>query len=396
MHVAIQMFVALAVSAAGVIPYPYGRIADKACHDDPLQMPADSNAVELIEEGARFFESLLEDISSAKESINMECFKFLDDSTGRMVRDAIVAKAREGVKVRLIVENVSHPFQSKSFYEQMRQAGVHVLYATDLYQSLDLILRRINNREHRKTIIIDDRIVSTGGMNLTVQYLSEWADVHLRIEGPVVARFARKFYDYWHELGGEYPPSRVEVPPAAGGITVQALSGGPGMTSIPDGIMQALESARDYIWFETGYLSPPDELLEALGKAAGRGVDVRILISEHVDIRMCDFLNEYYMKKALESGVRVFLYQPCFNHSKTIVCDDCFCAAGSANLVIRSMYINYEHYTFMYDRDFALEMKRMHIEREKDCRELTLEETEGWSPWRRFMQRVVNLIHPLV
>ena len=123
---------------------------------------------------------------------------------------------------------------------------------------------------------------------------------------------------------------------------------------------------------------------------------MRLLISERVDIHFADFLNEFWLKKALERGVRVFLYQPCFNHSKTIVCDDEFCAVGSANIVIRSMYVNYENYTFIYGRDYALKMKQMHIEREKDCRELTLEEANGWNWWRRFRQCFANIIHPLM
>ena len=391
--------IALAAFAAGRlsaydIPFPYNRIAAVPAVD-PVQMPVDSNDVELIADGPRMFESLLEDIAAARVCINMECYKLLDDETGRLVRDAVMAKAREGVTVRLIVENVTHFTQNKAFYEDMRAAGVRVLYATDMYQPLESILKGINNREHRKTIIIDDRIVSTGGMNLTAKYYYDWADVHLRIVGPVAASYARLFYDYWHFLGGELPP-RVEVPPAAGDVTVQPVNGGPGLSYIPDGIIRALDSAQDYIWFQTGYFSPSDGILEALGRAAARGVDVRLLSSERVDIRFADYLNEFWLKKALELGVRVFLYQPCFNHSKTIVCDDEFCAVGSANLVIRSMYINYENYTFMYGRDYTLKVKDLHLQRERDCRELTLDEARHWSPWRRFLQRVANIIHPLM
>jgi cardiolipin synthase len=394
----ITIIAALTISTAARaydIPFPYNRIAN-ASAENPTLAPVDSNDVELITSGERFFGSLLEDIASAKTCINMECYKFLDDETGRMVRDAIVAKAREGVTVRVVIENVTHFTQPLKFYEDMRAQGVRILYATDMYRPLEPIIREINNREHRKTTIIDDRIVSTGGFNLTEKYLADWTDIHLRITGPAAASYARLFYNYWHYLGGEVPPSEIEVPAAAGDVTVQPLTGGPGLSYIPDGIIKALDNAQDYIWFQTGYFSPPDNILEALGRAAARGVDVRLMISERVDIRFADFLNEYYLKKALEKGVKVYLYQPCFNHSKTIVCDDEFCAVGSANIVIRSMYVNYENYTFIYGRDYTLKMKQMHLEREKLCRQLTLEEADGWSRWRRFLQRVANIIHPLV
>ncbi len=394
----ITIVVALAICTAARaydIPFPYSRIAN-VVSADPLLVPVDSNDVELITTGARFFESLLDDIAGAKVSINMECYKFLDDETGRMVRDAIVAKAHEGVKVRVVIENVTHFTQPLKFYEDMRAEGVHILYATDMYRPLEPIIKELNNREHRKTTIIDDRIVSTGGFNLTEKYLADWTDIHLRITGPVAASYARLFYNYWHYLGGELPPMHIDVPAPAGDVTVQPVTGGPGLSYIPDGIIKALDNAKDYIWFQTGYFSPPDNILEALGRAAARGVDVRLLISERVDIHFADFLNEYWLKKALERGVKVYLYQPCFNHSKTIVCDDEFCAVGSANIVIRSMYVNFENYTFIYGRDYALKMKQMHIEREKDCRELTLEEANGWNWWRRFRQRFANIIHPLM
>ncbi len=179
--------------------------------------------------------------------------------------------------VRVVIENVTHFTQPLKFYEDMRAQGVRILYATDMYRPLEPIIREINNREHRKTTIIDDRIVSTGGFNLTEKYLADWTDIHLRITGPAAASYARLFYNYWHYFG-----------------------------------------------------------------------------------------------------------------------DDEFCAVGSANIVIRSMYVNYENYTFIYGRDYTLKMKQMHLEREKLCRQLTLEEADGWSRWRRFLQRVANIIHPLM
>lgn len=394
----------LAVSAVGIdvtkasdyiIPEPFNQIAD-IISEDPLQVPVDGNDVELIVDGWRFFDSLLEDIAGAEECINLECYKLLDDPTGRLVRDAVIAKAREGVVVRLVVENITHPFTPKSFFDAMTDAGVQVRYATDTNLPLTTFVKNFNNREHRKTVIIDDKIVSTGGMNLSVKYLHDWADVHLRITGPVAANYAGLFYQYWESLGGNDVPESVEVPPVAGNVMVQAVNGGPGRSYLPDGIIKALDTAQDYIWLETGYFSPEKDLLEAMGRAAARGVDVRLMLSERVDIRLADFINEYYYEKALEMGVRVYLFKPCFNHSKTIVCDDEFCAAGSANLVIRSMHINYENCAFIYGRDFTLQMKQMHLDREKDCREITLEDTANWSMWRRLLQRIVNLIHPLL
>ena len=437
------------------------------------------NDVEIITEGKRKFELLSQDILQARESIHMEYFHFGNDKGSRAIKELLMQKAREGVKVRFINENIANFPISSKYYDDMREAGVEVVRFTNPRAHLFDLVTTLNYRNHRKIVVIDGKIGYTGGMNINDHYFEHWRDTHMRLTGKAVASLQYAFMDSWLTGGGtidrpmlEYYPMAKELPSSAttsGGSTASLRSAPPLATlrsapvpplnvprvavvspsrvvadgrpndsehsdsgslrgtplSPPRGcrwvdvlrskLMQivpdepdlplpmllysyewAITHAKKYIWFQTPYFVPPEPVLDAMKIAALTGVDIRLMLPEVADNFITRPANRAYYEEILGAGVRIFLRQGEFIHSKTFVCDDYLSSIGSANMDARSFGINYEINTYIYDEEAALKNKAIFEKDLEKCRELTLEE---WSrrPWyKRLLESVIRLFAPLL
>ena len=401
------------------------------------------NDVEIITEGKRKFELLSQDILQARESIHMEYFHFGNDKGSRAIKELLMQKAREGVKVRFINENIANFPISSKYYDDMREAGVEVVRFTNPRAHLFDLVTTLNYRNHRKIVVIDGKIGYTGGMNINDHYFEHWRDTHMRLTGKAVASLQYAFMDSWLTGGGtidrpmlEYYPMAKELPSSAttsGGSTASLRSAPPLATlrsapvpplNVPrvavvsparvvaDGrpnesehsdsgslrgtLLSPPRHAKKYIWFQTPYFVPPEPVLDAMKIAALTGVDIRLMLPEAADNFIARPANRAYYEEILGAGVRIFLRQGEFIHSKTFVCDDYLSSIGSANMDARSFGINYEINTYIYDEEAALVNKTIFEEDLKQCRELTLEE---WSrrPWyKRLLESVIRLFAPLL
>ena len=437
------------------------------------------NDVEIITEGKRKFELLSQDILQARESIHMEYFHFGNDKGSRAIKELLMQKAREGVKVRFINENIANFPISSKYYDDMREAGVEVVRFTNPRAHLFDLVTTLNYRNHRKIVVIDGKIGYTGGMNINDHYFEHWRDTHMRLTGKAVASLQYAFMDSWLTGGGtidrpmlEYYPMAKELPSSAttsGGSTASLRSAPPlatlrsapvpplnvprvavvsparvvadgrpndsehsdsgslrgtplspprgcrGVDVLRSKLMQivpdepdlplpmllysyewAITHAKKYIWFQTPYFVPPEPVLDAMKIAALTGVDIRLMLPEAADNFIARPANRAYYEEILGAGVRIFLRQGEFIHSKTFVCDDYLSSIGSANMDARSFGINYEINTYIYDEEAALVNKTIFEEDLKQCRELTLEE---WSrrPWyKRLLESVIRLFAPLL
>ena len=446
------------------------------------------NDVEIITEGKRKFELLSQDILQARESIHMEYFHFGNDKGSRAIKELLMQKAREGVKVRFINENIANFPISSKYYDDMREAGVEVVRFTNPRAHLFDLVTTLNYRNHRKIVVIDGKIGYTGGMNINDHYFEHWRDTHMRLTGKAVASLQYAFMDSWLTGGGtidrpmlEYYPMAKELPSSAttsGGSTASLRSAPPLATlrsapvpplnvprvavvspacvvaddrpnesehsdsgslrgtplSPPRGcrgvdclqsmqnmhtllskVMQivpdepdlplpmllysyewAITHAKKYIWFQTPYFVPPEPVLDAMKIAALTGIDIRLMLPEAADNFIARPANRAYYEEILGAGVRLFLRQGEFIHSKTFVCDDYLSSIGSANMDARSFGINYEINTYIYDEEAALMNKAIFEKDLEKCRELTLEE---WSrrPWyKRLLESVIRLFAPLL
>lgn len=355
--------------------------------------------IEIMTSGGRKLESLVEDIKNAKHHIHFEYFYFRRDENCRYIRELLMQKAREGVTVRFIYENIANIDISPRYYNKMREAGVEVRPFTK--NGLPWIRRHLNYRDHRKIVVIDGNIGYTGGMNIGNDYFVKWRDTHLRILGQGVYGLQYNFFHAWFESGGAIPADLdlyfPQAEPCSGNL----------MQIVPDapdapwpfllmGNVKAVENARQYIYIQTPYYLPPDNLLASLKAAAISGVDVRIMLSRKSDIIFMDPASKSYYEESLRSGIRIYELQNIFSHAKSFVADDYLSIMGSANIDYRSLDLSFELNTYIYDREIALRNKEIFFEDLRECEEIIL---DVWlkRPWyNKLIQSIARLFAPLL
>ena len=363
--------------------------------------PAEGNRFEVIRSGARKFELLMQDLEQARESIHMEYFRFGADKGSQAVRNLLIKKAQEGVKVRVINENIGNLYVRARHWERMRKAGIEVVKFTNPRTQLVRLITRLNHRNHRKIVVVDGKIGYTGGMNLNDHYFHQWKDTHLRILGPAVAQLQFIFMDSWVTAGGQldrpfdtYFSRGDEVP----GKVMQIVPDEPDnpLPLLQLSYIWGLLHARRYFWLQTPYFLPPEPLFDALKAAAASGIDVRVILPRHVDTALMRPANKAYYQECLESGIRIYLREGPFVHSKTFVTDDYLSSIGTANVDARSFSINYEDNAYIFDRESALEMKAAFEAELAESQELTEADTAAFPWYSRLWQKFVRLFAPLL
>ena len=365
-----------------------------------LPLRAQPAGLEVITSGERKWELLLQDIAGARQTIDLEYYLLADDASGRMIRDALEEKAREGVRVRLLIENVTNFSMRKAYYRQMEASGIEVRYFTDPDAYLWNVLPDFNFRDHRKIVVIDRHIGYLGGMNLADRYRLDWRDTHLRLEGPAVQQLEQVFLANWRLAGGEdiggQPQNAAPAMPSELSSdrcdSVEIVAGSPHYLAFLSRYCQMLAGAQDYVYLQTPYFCPPQKLVEALKQAAGRGIDVRLLVPRKTDHLTLTAANRSFFSELLQAGVKVYEYQPRFDHSKTVVCDDCLTWIGSTNLDCRSLQINYEVAARIEDPDLARQQKATFLSLLEDAHEVTLPEVLAWPATKRALIRLPRLI----
>lgn len=360
--------------------------------------PCEGNSLEIIIDGKRKYELLLQDLENARESISIEYFLFSFDSGARAVLDLLKRKAREGVKVRFTSENLMNAGVRWLYIPALRRAGVEVQSFNTFLQAIF----RINRRNHRKILVIDDRIGYTGGMNINNRYFWDWRDTHIRVEGPAAAQMLRVFDDTWRGRRGIAPggadTAPAPVPPLTS--TLQVVADGPHQPSHP--ILAALDwllaNVRDYIYIQTPYFTPGRHLLDQMEAAVKRGVEVCVMLPR-TQQRITDFMlyaGRSYYRECIRRGVRICERIGPFMHSKTIVADDCLSCIGTANIDWRSCRQNYEDNAYIYGQETALENKRIFLEDRAISEEMTADVISRWSIPARLYQSILRLAAPLL
>ena len=371
------------------------------------------NDVEIITSGARKYELIMRDLENAKESIHIEYFHFGNDKGGRAVRDLLMKKAREGVKVRFINENIANfPIMSR-YYDKMREAGVEVLKFTNPRWAILTVVTNLNYRDHRKILVIDGKIGYTGGMNINDNYFKLWRDTHMRLTGPAVTSLQYMFLDVWMTAGGrldkplmDFFPSldpHAEKEPETGrpilrDKLLQIVPDEPDSTwpMLQMALEWAVTHAKKYIWMQTPYFVPAEPILNAMKVTAMSGVDVRLMLPRKADEFFMRPVNESYYNECLEAGVKIYLRGGEFIHSKTFVSDDYLSSIGTANIDCRSYDLDYEVNTFIYDEEAAIACKAIFEEDMKLCEEISFEQWQKRPWYKRLMEYIMRLFAPLL
>ena len=356
---------------------------------------------QIITSGKDKYNMLMSDLICAKESIHMEYFHFGIDKSSRKIRQVLMEKARQGVKVRFINENIANLPIPNCYFRSMRKAGVEVVNFSDSRFSLLRFLMTLSYRDHRKIVVIDNRIGYTGGMNINDHYFYQWRDTHLRLTGEAVASLQYAFLDTWLASGGQLHSAvnsfffHLDKPSCGQSLgTLTQIT--PDDPTSPEPVLLTayewiLNHAQKYVWFQSPYIAPPPSLISAMRNAAQRGVDVRVMVPEHCDTAIMRPINKSYYAELTEAGVLFYVRSGEFMHSKTIVCDDYLSCVGSANLDYRSFGIDYEINTFFYDRAVALRQKQIFENDLPICRLVIAAEAHP-TPWQRLMRHLAPIV----
>jgi cardiolipin synthase len=364
--------------------------------------PTTAIHAELLVDGAAKYTALLAAVAEAREHVHLEYYIFLPDRTGTALRDALVERARAGVKVRLLLDAVGSGKVTARFLQPLLAAGGEVEWFHPM--KLRVFWKRpwLNMRTHRKIVVIDNRVGFTGGINITDKQderLGEdaYRDLHVRLEGNVVHALQRVFIEDWAYASGQ-PPLDLEMPVhAVGDVAAQVLVSGP--DSLWEAIhrlhVSAIHAAQRRVWLVTPYFVPGEAARMALTSAAMGGLDVRLLVPKLSDSRLVTYAARSYFDELLEAGVRICEYGPRMLHSKALLCDDDLAILGSANFDHRSFRLNFEVSVMFRDAGLAAELARL-IERE--CRQASIVHDDRHRPlWRvRLPEALARLVSPLL
>ena len=340
--------------------------------------PSSGNHVELLTDTNRTLGLIEQTLLHARESIHLEYYMWRPDRTGTRVRDLLIQRAREGVRVRFLYDAFGSFWLTQRFLRPMREAGIHV--ATFLPgQSLRERLS-FNLRSHRKLVVVDGHIAFTGGMNIGDEYLGRtreagfWRDAHLRIVGPEVAQHQRVFAEDWFYATDERLEYVAPFParPTFGDVVAQTIASGPAddVSIVQSVMLEAIGEARDHLLLTTSYFVPPTAILAALENAAYRGVRVRLLLSGRRNLSWPLLAGRAAYDALLRAGVEIFEYQRGLMHAKTLTIDGHWSLVGSANVDCRSMFLNFEAGVALYDVAIAERLERQFDEDARDSKRI--------------------------
>ena len=368
-------------------------------------LPFKNNEIEIYTSGYEFFPSLLMEIGKAEHHIHLDTFIIASDPLGQIVADALIDKARQGVEVRVIYDDVGSWKTKNRFFERMRAEGIEVYPFMPV--RFPVFTSKVNYRNHRKICVIDGEVGFIGGMNIANRYVKgikklAWRDTHVKITGAAVYGLQRAFLVDWFFVSRElitdhvyYPASKV----AENDSLIQIVTSSPTSLwpEIEQGYVRVLASAKRYVYMETPYFLPTDPILFAMRTAALSGVDVRLMIPYETDTKIVEWASRTYVLATVKAGVKVYLYKAGFNHSKLLVADDSIATIGSTNVDFRSFENDFEANAFFYDKKIALEVKDIFLKDQEEC--VALEDVRNLTH-RSFLQRLwesmVRLLSPLL
>ncbi|MBQ4174315.1 MAG: cardiolipin synthase [Prevotella sp.] len=368
--------------------------------------PYKDNEVDIFTDGYAFFPELLAEIAKAKDHIHLDTYIFEDDPLGRLVADALIAKAKEGVEVRVIYDDVGCWKVKNSFFERMREAGIDVHAFMPV--RFPMFTRKVNYRNHRKICIIDGLVGFIGGMNIAMRYVKgtakqPWRDTHLRIRGASVYGLQRAFLIDWYFVDRTLITKHKYYPPYDANISnncvAQVVTSSP-ISEWPDimqGYVRILLEAKRYVYIETPYFLPTEPVLFAMRTAALAGVDVRLMIPFQSDAKITEWATRSYFVETIKAGVKIYLYKAAFNHSKLLISDDSLSTCGSTNVDFRSFENNFESNIFFYHQGIALRLKKVFLDDQSHC--ILLNSTvnlEHRHFLKRFTESVIRLISPML
>lgn len=366
-------------------------------------LPFEGNDVQVFTDGYSMYQELFRRIAKAKHHIHLEFYIFEDDAVGRLLRDLLIDKAREGVSVRLLYDDVGCWDVNPMFYDEMLCEGIEV--RSFLKVRFPQFTSKVNYRNHRKLAIIDGKVGFIGGMNIALRYLKGvpwgvWRDTHVCLKGKAVYGIQTAFLTDWFAVDRTLLTSAQYFPKmdTVGTSVAQIVTSDPvgEWHDIMLGLVKAISCAQRYIYVETPYFLPTEQVMAAFQTAALSGVDVRLMIPKKADAFITHKGTMSYLDELMKSGVKVYFYRAGFLHSKLWVADDEWASVGSTNLDFRSFEHNFEANAFFYDEKTVCTMKEIFLEDMKKCMTLSQKIWDKRSFKNKIVESVVRLLAPLL
>ena len=361
-----------------------------------------SNHARLLIDGKNTFEALFAGIDSARSYILAHYYILKDDETGRAFQSRLMAKARAGVRVYLLYDEIGSVGLSKDYLAALREAGVRVRPFHSTKGKTNRF--QLNFRNHRKIVVVDGKTAYVGGLNVGDEYrkgaagLGHWRDTHLELTGPCVQCIQLVFLEDWYWTAHEIPELDWKPQPSdEGSQNILVLPTGPADDLESCGLffLEAFNGARERLWIASPYFVPDQQIVSALQLAALRGVDVRLVLPEKADHLLVYLSSFSYLEEAEKAGVKIYRYQPGFLHHKVLLVDDELAAVGTANLDNRSFRLNFEITIVVADRRFAGEVHSMFRSDLERCRQTHPRDLTERRFWFRVAVRVSRLLAPI-
>ncbi|WP_179232981.1 cardiolipin synthase [Paenibacillus rigui] len=365
-----------------------------------------NNEVTVFTDGVRKFETLLECIAEAEQHIHILYYKIGNDETGRRLVQALKRKAKEGVQVRLLYDDIGSLGVNHRLFRELKAAGgaVYPFFPS----KIPFLNFRLNYRNHRKIAVIDGKVGFIGGFNIGNEYLGMnpvfgyWRDTHLMLYGDAVYRLQVQFLMDWDIASNEKLtmepvelfPEMSHTPKTA----VQIVSSGPNSEKqqIKNGYIKMIFQARKSIYLQTPYFVPDDSMFNALKIAVLSGIDVRIMIPKRADHLLVHFASYSYLRDLLQAGAKCYLYSNGFLHAKTMIVDGQAASVGTANLDHRSFELNFEVTAFLYGEDVASRLEAIFEEDMKNSELLTWEKYGKRKLLTRAAESMARLLSPIL
>lgn len=357
-----------------------------------------------IQDGRVLQSSMREALRAAKQFVYFETYIFEDGEAGREMRTELTAAAQRGVEVFTLCDAVGSSSLPSDYFAELEQAGGRVAWFAPL--RVWKRRRRPDLRNHRKVLVVDGQVAFVGGFNVSDDYFKSdrpqrpWRDTHVRIAGPSAIDLEALFLESWSMTTGEVITPRERSECQEVGSAVQVLGGGPeeSWPRLELAYLASINASRRTLDIVTPYFVPSEAVCIALAGAALRGVRVRLLMPNPAanDVRLVSWASRSYYSEMLDAGVRIFEYGPRMHHAKTLVADGWLSLIGTANLDMRSLRLNYEVATLIYDPEAAAALTR---DFELDLQltaEVTANVVQDWGRLQRFRNGVARLLSPLL
>lgn len=367
------------------------------------------NSAELLVDGPTTYSTMFTAIENAKNNINMETYIIEDDEIGRKFSELLINKQRSGVQVNLIYDSVGSSSTPVAFFTQLKESGVNVLE----YNPINPLSARkgwqVNQRDHRKLLIVDGQVAFVGGINISSVYSSgsfskkdnvekdkqPWRDTHLYMTGPVVSEFQKLFIATWVQQKGDVLASKDYFPDIKnqGNEVIRAIGSSPDepYSLIYVTLLSAINSAETQVFLTNAYFVPDEKLRAALKDAVQRGVDVRLLLPEKTDSILVFYASRSYYDELLSAGVKIYERQDALLHAKTATIDGVWSTIGSTNLDWRSFVNNQEINAVILGQGFGTKMQTLFEKDLESSKLVTLKEWRSRSIGARIKERAARL-----